>query len=408
MHDKRIKALTEKRDEVLEAMSAITAGAVDENGEERALTEEEQTKFNELETQAKNLNASIKAEERARDLECTKEPEKRAAEQTEEQRAEERAAAEERAFENYIRGVVSEDRAGDVNMTAGDNGAVIPASIANKIITKVYDICPIAQLATRYDVKGTLSIPYYPVTGESGETPDITMGYATEFSALESTSGAFTSIDLQAFLAGVLTKVSKSLVNNSQFNIVNFVIEKMAESIARWLEGELLNGTASKIRGLADAANVVTAAAATFITGDDLIDLQDAVKDAYQGNAIWIMAPSTRNAIRKLKDGQGNYLLERDFTAKWGYKLLGKDVYISDNMTAIGASKKSIYYGDMSGLALKFSEDINIEVLRERFATEHAIGVVGYCECDAKIENEQKIAVLAMAATDPAGTTGTT
>ena len=48
----------------------------------------------------------------------------------------------------------------------------------------------------------------------------------------------------------------------------------------------------------------------------------------------------------------------------------------------------------MSGLALKFSEDINIEVLRERFATEHAIGVVGYLECDAKIENEQKIAVL--------------
>ena len=56
MHDKRIKALTEKRDEVLEKMNAITAGAVDENGEERALTEEEQAQFDALEKQAEGLN----------------------------------------------------------------------------------------------------------------------------------------------------------------------------------------------------------------------------------------------------------------------------------------------------------------------------------------------------------------
>lgn len=405
MHDKRIKALTERRDEVIEAMNAITAAAVDENGEERALTEDEQSRFDALEAQAKALNASIKAEERARDLECVPVSNERREEVAEEMRAEERAAAEERAFADFIRGTVSEERGEDVNMTKGANGAVIPTSIAQKIVAKVYDICPIAQMATRYDVKGTLSIPYYPAVGDSGEEPDITMGYAAEFTALDSTSGSFSSIDLQAFLAGVLTKVSKSLVNNSGFDIVGFVIDKMAESIARWLEGELLKGTASKIRGLADATNVVNAGAATFLTADELIDVQEAVKDAYQPGAIWIMAPSTRKAIRKLKDGQGNYLLERDFTARWGYKLLGKDVYISDNMTAIGASNKAIYYGDMSGLALKFSEDINIEVLRERFATEHAIGVVGYCECDAKIENEQKIAVLKMAASDPAGGT---
>ena len=70
-------------------------------------------------------------------------------------------------------------------------------------------------------------------------------------------------------------------------------------------------------------------------------------------------------------------------------------------MPGFTASTTAIYYGDFSGLALKISEDIDIEVLRERFATEHAIGVVGYIECDAKIENEQKIAVLKMAAADP-------
>ena len=63
----------------------------------------------------------------------------------------------------------------------------------------------------------------------------------------------------------------------------------------------------------------------------------------------------------------------------------------------MAAGKSAIVYGDMSGLAVKVSEDMNIEVLRERFATEHAIGVVGWMELDAKIENEQKIAVLKMA-----------
>jgi HK97 family phage major capsid protein len=388
----RIKALTEKMDAIVEQMETMTASAVDDNGEERAFSEEEQATFNDLQEKATNLKNTIEAEERARDLELK--PVEQKVEEKKEMTIEERAIAEERAFADYLRGVVSEERAaGDVNMAKADGAATIPTTIANKIITKVWDICPIAARATRYNAKGTLSIPYYPAT-VSGATPDLAMAYAAEFSELESTSGKFTSIDLQAFLAGVLTKVSKSLVNNSQFDIVGFVVDHMAENIARWLEKECLVGTANKITGLAAATQTMEAAAAAAVTADELIDLQGMVKDAFQPNACWIKAPSTRDAIRKLKDREDRYLLAPDYREGFGYMLLGKPVFVSDNMPALGAGNKEIFYGDMSGLALKFSEDINIEVLRERFATEHAIGVVGYLECDAKIENEQKIAVL--------------
>ena len=390
--DMRIKALTEKMDAIVEQMETMTASAVDDNGEERAFSEEEQATFNDLQEKATNLKNTIEAEERARDLELK--PVEQKVEEKKEMTIEERAIAEERAFADYLRGVVSEERAaGDVNMAKADGAATIPTTIANKIITKVWDICPIAARATRYNAKGTLSIPYYPAT-VSGATPDLAMAYAAEFSELESTSGKFTSIDLQAFLAGVLTKVSKSLVNNSQFDIVGFVVDHMAENIARWLEKECLVGTTNKITGLAAATQTKEAAAAAAVTADELIDLQGMVKDAFQPNACWIMAPSTRDAIRKLKDREDRYLLAPDYREGFGYTLLGKPVFVSDNMPALGAGNKEIFYGDMSGLALKFSEDINIEVLRERFATEHAIGVVGYLECDAKIENEQKIAVL--------------
>lgn len=385
MHDKRIKALEEKRDAILEAMDAISAAAVDENGEARAFTEEEQKQFDELEAQANGLNKAIKNEERARDLMLAPVSDKRKEEIKEETRAE----AEEKAFADFIRGVVSENRA---EMADNANNSILPKTIADRIIQKVYNICPVYELATRYNVKGTLSIPYYPATS-SGTTPDITMAYASEFSALTSTSGSFTTIDLQAFLAGVLTKVSKSLINNSTFDIVGFVVTKMAENIARFIEKECLVGTTGKIVGLSGATQVKNLAAAAAVTADELIELQDMIPDAYQQNAIWVMNPATRTAIRKLKDGQNNYLLERDFSSKWGYTLLGKPVFVSDNMPALAAGAKAIYYGDLSGLALKLSEDVNIEILREAFATEHAIGVVGYVEMDAKIEDQQKIAV---------------
>lgn len=378
----KFKKLAEQRAAYEQEMQEILDKA---ESEERAITEEESAKFDELEGKIKDIDRTIKAEERARDLKLNVVDDKK----KEELRAEEKEEQEERAFENYIRGVVSEERAS--NLTTGDNGAVIPASIANKIIKKVVEICPIYQMATRYNVGGTLSIPYY-----DENTTAITMAYATEFTELESSSGKFKSIELKGFLAGALTKVSKSLVNNSQFDIVNFVINQMAENIAKWIENELLNGTTQKIEGVSQCKQVVTAASSTAITADELIDLQETVPDVFQPGCIWIMNKATRTAIRKLKDSDGDYILQKDMTAKWGYRLFGADVYCSDNMPKMAAGKTAIVYGDMSGLAVKVSEDMNIEVLRERFATEHAIGVVGWLEMDAKIENEQKIAVLKM------------
>ncbi|CEG26005.1 phage major capsid protein [Bacillus sp. B-jedd] len=373
-------SLLEQRNNLLDEMDGILNKA---KAETRALADDESKRFDEIKGEISKIDKTLAAQEEARSFE-KKNPVKKT-------EAEELAEAEVRAFENYIRGVV-ESRA-DVNLTVGDNGAVIPTSIAQKIIKKVYDLSPIYQLATRYNVGGTLTIPYYDETAQK-----ITMTYATEFEELESTSGKFKNIELKGFLAGALSKVSKSLINNSSFDIVSFVVNAMAESIARWIENELLNGTAEKVSGLSTVTQKIDAASSIAVTADELIDVQEEVPDAYQGNAIWIMNKATRKAIRKLKDGQGNYLLNKDATARWGYSLLGKDVYTSVNMPAMAAGKTAIYYGEMDGLAVKLSEDVSIEVLREKYATQHAVGVVGWIEIDSKVENAQKIAKLVMKA----------
>ena len=303
----------------------------------------------------------------------------------------EKEVQETRAFENYIRGVVTNERA--TNLDLGSNGAVIPETILNKIIKKVYDISPILERSAKYNIKGNLEIPYYDVSEST-----ITVAWATEFQELESNVGKLQTISLSGYLAGALTLVSRSLINNSQFDIVAFVIDEMAYSIHRFIENTLLNGSGS-VEGLSTLTNSMTAASQTAITADEVITLQGKVKDAFQANAIWIMSPNTRDALRLLKDDVGRYLLQDDITAPFGKVLLGKPVYVSDNMADIGAGNTVIYYGDMKGLATKFSEDMNIQVLREKYATQHAVGVVGWLEFDSKVEDAQKITKLVMAGT---------
>lgn len=384
-----MKKLIETRSQKLIEMNKLVKKAEEES---RAFTPEEQEAFDKLEAEVKALNQTIASKQRLAQAGATQEdPTPDDGEEETEEEKKKREKNEERAFADFIRGEV-ENRA-ETNLTVTDNGAVIPTSIANKIIEMVYDISPIVQRATRYNVSGNIVIPFYDEKSQK-----ITVAYADEFAELESSAGKFASIELKDFLAGALSKISKSLIKKSNFNLVSFTIRKMAEAFAQWLEGECINGTDGKITGMDKGINQSKTAAATGkITGDELMDVQDAVPDVFQKDAIWIMNRKTRTAIRKLKDNDGNYLLNRDMNAKWGYTLLGKDVYTTDNVKELGAGVTAVYYGDLSGLAIKISEDVNIQVLREKYATQHAIGVVGWMSADAKVEHTQKLSKLVMA-----------
>ena len=380
-----LKALAEQRAALLAEMEAISETA---KAETRAYSEEELSRAEELAAEIRAIDATYKAEEARAVLAASPKAVPVDGDITPTDKTE----AEERAFAQYIVDAKAEFRAGELTMSA--NGAVIPTSIVNKIISKVKEISPLYAMATKYNIGGTITIPYYDESSSA-----ITMAYAEEFKELESHVGQFKSIELKGYLAAAMVLLSKSLINNSQFDVLGYIIDKMAEAVAKWIENELFHGTPNKITGLStiSADMTVTSASQTAITADEVMDVQDKVIDAFQGPAIWVMNRMTRSMLRKLKDSDGNYLLNKDVTSKWGYTLFGKDVYTSDNVDLVGAGKAVIYYGDFSGLAVKISEDPSIEVYREKFGTQHAIGVDVWVEMDAKIENAQKIACLKMA-----------
>lgn len=367
------KALEEKRVDLQAQMSSILATA---KAEKRALTETEETEFARCETEINKIDERIESEEKEMNVvENRNEVEIR----------------ESKQFVDYIRGVL-ENRA-EGNLTTGSNGAIIPTTIAKKVIMKAYEMSSILQGATKYNTKGELTIPVYN-EGDDG----IAMAYKSEFSELESKSGNFTSVELGNYLAGALCKVSQSLIDNTDINLENTVVNLMAEAVARFEERECLKGTEGKVEGLSGVELAHTCASANVITADDLVKIKNKVKKQFRKGAKWIMSNDTLTAIELLKDKNDRFIFREDVNGEFDGYILGYPVEVSDSMDEIATGKTVAYFGDYSGLALKQRNDaLSMRVLREKFATQHAIGVVAWLEFDAKVEHKQKIAKLVMA-----------
>lgn len=373
-----MKNLVEKMNDSKQVMKNML-DTIENEG--RAFTAEEKAKFEALRDEVLNIDETLTIADKIdaidnRIVETNLEPKDK---------------VEIKKFANFLRSGIM--NTGEV--TKGDNTKIIPSTIASKVLEIVEEVCPIYARATKYNVKGTLSIPKYVKNGSD----DVTVAYGEDFVAPSAHAGKLDSITLTGFYANALVEISKGLINNTDIDLVNYFVRKLAEKFAQWLEKECLYGTESKIVGVVGSYdttnNKVTLASATKITTDELIDIQDLIPDVYQANAEWYLNKATRSVIRKLKDSDGKYLLNPDLTAKWGYTLLGKPVYCSDNIKKLGTEgNEVIFYGDFSGLAVKLVKDFTVDILDDSyFKLRNSIGILGKIEVDAKVENTQKIAV---------------
>lgn len=279
---------------------------------------------------------------------------------------------EEKLFVDYVRKGISND------LKAGDNGALIPTTISSKIIAKVEEMAPIYARATKFNIKGILKF-----IKEDGiptcEYMDEEMSEGTP------TDATFKTVTLSSFVARTLSRISRSLINQSDFDLLQYVVEKVAKAIAVFLEKELIVGTTGKIEGLSG----VTPTTVSTINADALIDLQMAVPSELQNGCEWLMNPTDFKACRKFKTVDGLYLLNADATKEFGWEILGKNVMISNQVPA-----GTIFYGDFSGLYVNLLNDIEVSVLKEKYADLFAYGVLGFVQLDAKVVETQKIAAI--------------
>lgn len=375
-----LKELMEKRNDLVDQIENLTKNV---ETEQRAFSQEENEKFESLTKEVEDIDKTIAQVERAQKL-------TRVDTTTDNDEGENEEDLEVRAFADTIR------RGADSNITKGDNTAVIPKTIANRIVDKIKDISPLFRDATKYNVKGTFSIPYVDSANDN-----ITVAYAEEFTDLDAKSTHLLSVDLTGYLMGVLAKISISLLNSTDIDLVDFVVNKMAASAAAFIDKEILDPSAptgdnAKIKGLSNAEQIVYAGSVSAITADTLIKLKNKLKSAYQAGAYFVMHPETLTAIQLLKDNNQRYIFNDEIQNGFSGTILGKPVYTSDQCPTIAEDANVIFYINPSqALAVKMVEE-SITILRERYATQHALGIVDWVELDARIQNQQAVAVLKM------------
>lgn len=395
-----MKKLKEKQNALVTEMTAILDKCEQEN---RSMTEEEAAQYekcNNALTQTIDLikkkealrSAAIEGANSSNDEDENEGEASNENASEDESEDEDESSDEVRSFVNHVRGINDESiRSGELKF--GDNGVVVPKTIAKKVIRTLENICPIYEKATKFHFKGEV---VFPVLDESTST--VVCDYAEEFNELTSKTPKFEGITLKGYLVGALALVSRSLINNAEVNVLSIIISTMALAAKRFFEENCLIGDGSKMQGVLMSDNVVTAPAANALTIDDLIDVQGKIIDEYQNKCVWIMHPTTRDALRKLKDENGRYYFNCDVTTGFKPMILNKEVFVSDKMPKIGAGSKCVFYGDPSGLYVNMREQISTQILREKYATMHAIGVNMWFECDSKIVEKQKLAVLKCAA----------
>jgi HK97 family phage major capsid protein len=194
---------------------------------------------------------------------------------------------------------------------------------------------------------------------------------------------------------------STELANDSILNVESLLGELLGERLGRIANSKLTTGSGSSdVEGIVtNSAAGKTAAAVAAVTADEIIDLLHSVDPAYRSSpsTAIMMNDSTLAAVRKLKDGQGNYLWQMgNYQAGVPQNILGYNVVVNQAMDSLAAAKKVMLFGDMSKFYVRKVGGPSLFVARERFAPDY--GILGYIRFDGVLTNTAAIKHLITAA----------
>ena len=205
---------------------------------------------------------------------------------------------------------------------------------------------------------------------------------------------------IDAYKLTDLIKVSVELLDDSAFPLEPYIAKEFASAFGVAEETAFCVGTGSgQPTGLFTAnggAVGITAAGATAVTADEVISLIYALKAPYRKNAKFLMNDSTVAALRKLKDGNGQYLWQPSIMAGQPDKLLGYDIYTSPYVPVMAAGAYAIAYGDFMNYWIADRSGRTVQRLNELYSTNGQVGFVATERVDGKIILPEGVQILKM------------
>ena len=233
-----------------------------------------------------------------------------------------------------------------------------------------------------------------PVVASKG-----TAAWIDEEGTITDTDDSFNQVSIGAYKLATMIKVSEELLNDSVFNLEAYIAKEFGRRIGNKEEEAFFTGDGSgKPTGLLAATGGaqlgVTAASATAITVDEVLDLFYALKAPYRKKAVFIMNDSTVKAIRKLKDGQGQYLWQPSLQAGTPDTILNRPIYTSAYLPTIASAAKSIIFGDLGYYWVADRQGRVFKRLNELYAVTGQVGFVATQRVDGKLILPEAVKIL--------------
>lgn len=289
--------------------------------------------------------------------------------------------------------------------TAGTDAAggfTVPTTLANFIVSTMKDWGPMYDPGITTELVTSSGNAFdIPTNDDTGNTAAL-KSEGADLTDDDSGDLAFGEKNLNAYVyATPWLKISFELLQDSAFNLEAFIGAKLGERLGRIANQRLTIGTgSSQPNGIMTAASVgKTAAAAAAIAADELIDLQHSVNAAYRRSprCAWMFADTTLASVRKLKDGQGNYLWQMgDVRVGAPDLILGKQYFVNDDVAAMAANARTVAFGDMGAYIVRKVGSPLIGTVRERFWPK--VGMAGLVRFDGELTDTAAVKVLRQAA----------
>ena len=396
-----ITEMRNKRKKLIETMD----GFLETHQHDGSLSAEDDATYREMENTINTLTSDIHRMERRAEIEAELEKpvgkpitEKPAAGMNAENEAKIRKKEYNKSFWNVMRKKLVNPEVMNALQegTDSEGGYLVPDEFEHTLVEALESENIFRKLA--HIINTSSGDRKIPVVASKG-----TASWVDEEGSITESDDAFGQVSIGAYKLGTLIKVSNELLNDSVFDLEAYIAKEFGRRIGAKEEDAFFNGNGSgKPTGIFDStagAQVgITTASISAITADEIIDLFYSLGAPYRKNAVWVLNDATVKAVRKLKDGNGNYLWQPALTSGTPDMLLGRPVYTSNCVPTIASGAKVIAFGDFSYYWIADRHGRVFKKLNELYAATDQTGFVATQRVDGKLILPEAIKVLQMKA----------
>lgn len=278
--------------------------------------------------------------------------------------------------------------------TESEGGYLVPDEYERTLVQALEEQNIFRQLAkTIATSTGDRKIPVVASKG--------TATWIDEEAAYPESDDTFGQVSIGAFKLATMIKVSEELLNDSVFDVASYIAKEFGRRMGAAEEEAFFTGTGSGrptgvLNAIGGAELGATAGKADALTFDEVMDLFYSLRAPYRRNAVFMLNDSTVKALRKLKNGNGDYIWQPSVTAGTPDTILNRPVHTSSYMPELGADAKPILFGDLGYYWVADREGRSFKRLNELYAPTGQVGFLASQRVDGKLILPEAVKVLQM------------